>query len=126
MKVNLNTSTKIDIEAKRNDTFSLLLHIKEEGNIPYDFSGYNAFMDVWGTDRRLTVGLTTLHTTALALTSFAESYIPSSIELGSGTIKVNLRESEMDMDKGVYKYELRIVGLSSSKTWFHGKFKIVE
>jgi|3_EtaG_2_1085321.scaffolds.fasta_scaffold161017_3 hypothetical protein len=122
MKVNTDTSTKLDIEAKQDDTFNLVMNVKDSDGGLFDFSGYVATMEIKTPDSRTALGLTSM----ASAEDLNEAFIPSTITLSEGKIILLVSSSDMSISKSSYKYYLKLSNYNSSNTWFVGRFRITS
>jgi len=114
--VNLDISSRLDITCRKNDTFSLVLNIK----------------DASGTAINVTTDNYTFEMEVRASTDATGTIIPDSEITTSGdsdgTLTITISNSDMAKDAGTYVYDLQATKVSDSSvtTWLYGTFTINE
>jgi hypothetical protein len=124
MKINTDISKRVDLYAKRGDTFIVDVNTKDADGQDFNFLGYTAKMEVVGRDRRVVLGFTSLSQWNDGFNDLFGNYKASSIELKSGKITLEMDAESMQLNQGSYRYELQLTHGDTVKTWLYGRFKI--
>ena len=123
-QINLDRSQRLDITCKRNDTFKLNLELKNESGVAIDLTngGYSFKMQVRAED---------LHDTdAVESDSDPEGYYLSmdgSNSVGTtGLVTFSTVASAMNLDSGIYVYDIQRTIDTDVETLLYGVFKVNE
>jgi|13_taG_2_1085334.scaffolds.fasta_scaffold00623_9 hypothetical protein len=110
--VNLDSSTRLDITCRKGDTFVLTTKVKNSSGGNYSWSGHSVKMEVRTSDTG-TVVVPDAETTANTSTN--------------GTLIITIDAANMDMDGGMYVYDVEVTDSNSKvSTWLHGLFIVNE
>jgi len=120
--VNLDTSARLDIICRRGDTFDLTVDFNT-ADLGTDYPSASWKLQVRDSD-------TNNNTSSDILINVNEAYASPGTLTGftsSGeTLQIRIKSSDMDVDSGLYVYDLQTTVGSAVRTWLHGEFKIVE
>ena len=114
--VNLDTAARLDIICRKGDTFTLAL---EFGKSLEDAATSDS--DEWALDVRET---DTTSATILNDDDFA--YAISDGKTTNSKLTITAAASTMNVDSGLYVYDLQQTTSSATKTYLYGTFKINE
>ena len=114
--VNLDTAARLDIICRKGDTFTLAL---EFGKSLEDSATSDS--DEWALDVRET---DTTSATILNDDDFA--YAISDGKTTNSKLTITAAASTMNVDSGLYVYDLQQTTSSATKTYLYGTFKINE
>lgn len=109
--VNLDTSSRLDITCRKGDTFRLVLQLNDAEGGLLDATTYDFRMEV--RDNDMAVNTVVPYT--------AVTYIKA-----SGQLTVIIDEADMNMDGGLYVYDLQAAKSGDVQTWIHGLFQVNE
>jgi hypothetical protein len=109
--VNLDTSSRLDITCRKGDTFRLILTLTDAAGAALDATTYDFKMEVRDSD---TAASTVVADTDVTYTK------------ASGQLTVVIDEANMDMDGGLYVYDIQASKSGDVQTWLHGLFKVNE
>jgi hypothetical protein len=125
-KIKTDISQKVDIEARRGDSFNVVINVKDAAGTAYDFSGYDGFMEIRGENDSFILGFTTLDQTALTAGSYSSTYKPESIVFETGKITLTQYATNMEFAVGTYSYDFQIKDSNNVQTWLYGRFKLID
>ena len=117
--VNLDTSARLDIICRRGDTFDLTVDFNTSLS-SYPASSWQLQVRNSDTDNSGTPVIDVDGTTGVH--PGTSGFIVSGETL---RIIINDGSSGMDVDGGLYVYDLQ-TDASGTRTWLHGEFKIIE
>ena len=107
--VNLDIAQRLDITCRKRDTFSLTLNFTDSSGTAINLNSY---------DFKLDVRDATNNSDVIADTVF--DYAGNS----SGELVVSATSAEMDVNSGVYIYDLQTTLSGTVTTWLYGTFTI--
>ncbi len=110
--VNLDNSTRLDITCRKGDSFVLTTKVKNSSGSNYVWDGHSVKMEVRTSDTG-TVVIPDSETTANTSTN--------------GTLIIEIAAANMDMEGGMYVYDVEVTDSNSKvSTWLHGLFIVNE
>lgn len=117
--VNLDTSARLDIICRRADTFVLTVDFNTaELSTNYPASEWKLQVRDSDTDDS---------GTGLIQVSGAGSHpLTSGFGVDSETLQIIISSTDMNVDSGLYVYDLQTDSSGAIRTWLHGEFKIIE
>ena len=139
--ISSDISTKINITARKFDSFELTITITNEDNTPFSFEDYNeARLEIKNTNN---VVVKTFTSTGNKLTGTTADYkpqtiTPSAMNTTDGILTLTVPYAttttneppvtfiNMNMLVGTYDYTLKLIGSTERATIMHGKFKVVD
>jgi hypothetical protein len=115
--VNLDTSARLDIICRRADTFVLTVDFNTALT---SYPAANWKLQVRDSD-------TDDSGTGLIQVSGAGSHpLTSGFGVDSESLQIIINSTDMDVDSGLYVYDLQTDSSGAIRTWLHGEFKIIE
>lgn len=120
--INLDTSSRLDIIARRSDTFDLTIDFNTS-LADYAHEDWKLQVRDADTNDSTTAGDITINVAGTAgVLPGTSGFIVSGEEL-----RIIITSSEMNIASGVYVYDLQTTDASTGvKTWLNGYFKVVE
>ena len=111
MQLSTDISTKLNITARRRDTFTLEIDIQDADEEDFDFTTHTAKMDIMDEpDGTVILALTTSN---------------GRIALTDGRISFTITALDMDIPEAEYVYDLQMTYPSGQVvTWFRGSFTV--
>lgn len=130
--INLDTAQRVDITCRKNDTFELNLTIKD--GISSAFTGSDTFkMQVRSADDEADTVVPKLSTTGTFGGTFFTAGVEGFLDVdkadyANGVVKFKGLASDMDIDSGLYVYDIQFTDVDAAKTstLLYGTFKINE
>jgi hypothetical protein len=130
--INLDTAQRVDITCRRNDTFELNLTIKDGTSSA--FAGDDTFkMQVRSADDEADTVVPKLSTTGTFGGTFFTAGVDGFLavdtaDYANGVVKFKGLAADMDVDSGLYVYDIQFTDVSAPKTstLLYGTFKINE
>ena len=125
-QINLDRSQRLDITCKRNDTFKLNLELKNESGVAINLNAENQVYLF-----KMQVRAEDLHDTdAVESDSDPEGYyllmVGSNSDGTTGLVTFSTDASEMDLDSGIYVYDIQRKIDTDVETLLYGVFKVNE
>lgn len=110
--VNLDSSTRLDITCRKGDTFVLTTKVKNSSGGNYAWSGHTVKMEVRTSD------------TGTVVVPDSETSPNTNT---NGTLIITIDAANMDMDGGMYVYDVEVTDSNGKvSTWLHGLFIVNE
>jgi|TARA_R110000796_G_scaffold168585_1_gene285538 hypothetical protein len=118
--LNLDIAQEMDITARKGDSFTFDIVVKDSDGTAKDLSSYTFNMDV-----RLSSDKSTRNNVFLS-TSTSKSKAPIIISgLANGTMTVSATSVAMsNVEAGAYLYDIQANLSTTSQTWFYGSFTV--
>tara|TARA_R100001510_G_C7650660_1_gene208194 strand:- start:1347 stop:1721 length:375 start_codon:yes stop_codon:yes gene_type:complete len=117
--INLDTSTRLDITCRKNDTFKLILTCTDEDGNVIDLSSNYAFE----------IDVRKRSNSSATILSFTEGD-SNFTKTAQGKLTISKAASAMNINAGVYVYDLQATNSSESpsnvSTWLAGDFVVIE
>jgi hypothetical protein len=117
VSINLDISKRVDITCRKGDSFSLEMMISDADGVGIDLSLYTFKMEVRETD-----------TSSVALLSSTNDDFQfyNNANGADGALEITATASAMEVESGLYVYDIQATTGSQVTTWFYGIFKINE
>ncbi len=139
-KISADVSTKIDITARKNDSFFLDITVTNSDDTVYDLSSSTISFNIFDS---LGANIKKFDNTSAGTNNanFTESYKPGTLTKvdSTGVITINvptttvdssgssdITYSNMNLLSGSYPYTLVISTSTETTTILHGKFKVID
>lgn len=123
-KIKTDIAQKVDFEARKGDSFNVVVNVKDAAGTAYDFSGFDGFMEIRDNNDVLLLGFTSLSQAQLTAGSYNSAYKPLSVVLETGKITLTQYAANMGFDIGTYSYDFQIKDTNNVQTWLYGRFKL--
>lgn len=120
--INLDTSSRLDIIARRSDTFDLTIDFNTS-LADYAYGDWKLQVRDADTNDSTTAGDITINVSA------TEGVLPgtSGFIVSGEELRIIITSSDMNIASGVYVYDLQTTDAGTGvKTWLNGYFKVVE
>tara|TARA_R110002073_G_scaffold297089_1_gene463176 strand:- start:123 stop:557 length:435 start_codon:yes stop_codon:yes gene_type:complete len=141
--INTDIAQKIDIIARQHDTMTITLNMSTSTGSVYGLTDTYILFNVYNGETESSLIMYsnavstsgTLYNTFTAagitmydsfLTDTYTTYDTDGITLNTTTGVVTIRDANLGLIPGGYKYKLIIQSLTSTKTWMYGNFKVNE
>ena len=129
-KLSADIAQKVDITARKNDSFYLEITLSNSDGTVYDIvsiSGddYVAYMEVYNANDEMVLGFNSLSS------NWGTGYVASKIITVVGStavLTINSPATNMTLRVGSYKYKLYVTESTDSQTntVMYGKFKVID
>ena len=129
-KLSADIAQKVDITARKNDSFYLEITLSNSDGTVYDIvsiSGddYVAYMEVYNANDEMVLGFNSLSS------NWGTGYVASQIITVVGStavLTINSPATNMTLRVGSYKYKLYVTESTDSQTntVMYGKFKVID
>ena len=113
----LDISKRVDITCRKGDSFTLEMMISDADGVGIDLYSYTFKMEVRETD--------TSSESILSSTSDDFQFI-NNANGAEGALEIIASATSMQVESGVYVYDIQATVGSQVTTWFYGIFKINE
>ena len=115
--VNLDISKRVDITCRKGDSFSLEMMISDADGVGIDLAQYTFKMEVRETDT----------SSVFLLSSINDDFqFYNNANGAEGALEIVASSTAMEVESGLYVYDIQATTGTQVTTWFYGIFKINE